>query len=309
MNRHGIRSVAIKALVFDAYGTLWDVRSVRAVADEAFPGCGEIIAEVWRQKQLEYSWLRTLMGRYEDFSIVTRDALAFTLRCLGLPYDAPVFQRIIDRYLHLDLYPDARDALAALQGRKLAILSNGSSAMLEALVHNTGLDKVLDMTISIDAAKAFKPSRAAYALIEARLGIAPADVLFVTSNPFDVCGAKAFGLQVAWIERVTPTALAGELADRRQIAASAVFGIFRTQMDELGFVPDYRLRALAELPQIVSGAAVCGGCAPRVRQAIDNLDLMLRSAGLEGCGHDGNIFAAACSKRQARRRGPTSHSK
>ena len=246
--------MTIKAVVFDAYGTLYDVQSVRNAADEAFPGYGEIITEVWRQKQLEYTWLRTLMERYQDFSVVTRDALAFTLRCLALKYEPAVFQRIMGKYLHLDLYPDAKDALSALTDRKLAILSNGSSEMLNALVRNTGLDRVLDATISIDSTKAFKPSRAAYSLIEARLGIPPADVLFVSCNPFDVCGAKSFGLQVAWIERVTPAAMASELADRRHIAPSSIFKMLRTQMDEFGFAPDYRVGALAELPKIVSRA-------------------------------------------------------
>ena len=134
--------MTIKALVFDAYGTLYDTQSVGAVADQAFPGYGGIIAQVWRQKQLEYTWLRTLMGRYEDLSVITRESLAFTLRCLGIEYDPPAFQRIMDKYVHLDLYPDAKDALRALKGRKLAILSNGSSEMLNALVRNTGLDRV-----------------------------------------------------------------------------------------------------------------------------------------------------------------------
>jgi 2-haloacid dehalogenase len=246
--------MTIKAVVFDAYGTLYDVQSVRIAADEAFPGYGEIIAEVWRQKQLEYSWLRTLMRRYEDFAVVTRDALAFTLRCLSLESDPPVFQRIIDKYLDLDLYPDAKDALAALKDRKLAILSNGSRRMLDPLVRNAGLDKVLDATISIDAKQAFKPSPAAYALIEPQLGVSPADVLFVSSNPFDVCGAKSFGLQVAWIERVPPEAMAGALAVHRPIAPSTLFKMLRLQMDELGFLPDYRIGALSELPELVASA-------------------------------------------------------
>jgi len=244
--------MTIKALVFDAYGTLYDVQSVRTAADEAFPGYGEIIAEVWRQKQLEYTWLRTLMGRYRDFSVITRDALVFTLRCLALDYHAAVVQRIMDKYLHLDLFPDAKDALTALKDRKLAILSNGSSEMLNALIHNSGMESVLDATISIDPARAFKPSRAAYALIETRLGTAPADVLFVSSNPFDVCGAKSFGLQVAWIERVTPAAMASESVDHQRPAPSTLFKMLRMQMDELGFAPDYRVGALAELPRVVS---------------------------------------------------------
>ena len=140
--------MTIKAIVFDAYGTLYDVQSVADVTEQAFPGYGEIVTQVWRIKQLEYSWLRTLMRRYQDFSVVTRDSLAYTLRVLGLTYDDAVFAGIMDKYLHLDLYPDALAALAELKGRKLAILSNGSPDMLNALVKNSGLDGVLDATIS-----------------------------------------------------------------------------------------------------------------------------------------------------------------
>ena len=114
----------------------------------------------------------------------------------------------MDKYLHLDLYPDAMPALAAMQDRKLAILSNGSTGMLDALVANSGLDRVLDATISIDSQRIFKPAPEAYGLIETRLGVPPAEVLFISSNPWDACGAKAFGLNVAWIERVTPEAMA-----------------------------------------------------------------------------------------------------
>ena len=170
--------MTIKAIVFDAYGTLYDVQSVADVTEQAFPGYGEIVTQVWRIKQLEYSWLRTLMRRYQDFSVVTRDSLAYTLRVLGLTYDDAVFAGIMDKYLHLDLYPDALAALAELKGRKLAILSNGSPDMLNALVKNSGLDGVLDATISIDANKVFKPAPDSYALIESTLGIGP-DAEFV----------------------------------------------------------------------------------------------------------------------------------
>jgi 2-haloacid dehalogenase len=242
----------IKAIVFDAYGTLYDVQSVAAVTEATFPGYGEIITQVWRIKQLEYSWLRSLMRRYEDFSVITRESLSYTLRCLGLQSDAAAFERIMDKYLHLDLYPDAVAALAGLRGRKLAILSNGSTAMLNALVHNSGLDRVLDATISIDSQKIFKPAPEAYSLIEATLGVAPNEVLFVSSNPWDACGAKAFGLNVAWIERVTPEAMAQAGASGKLVAPLTMFKAIRTQMDELGLEPDYRIHALSELPALVA---------------------------------------------------------
>ena len=244
--------MTIKAVVFDAYGTLYDIQSVATVTEEAFPGYGEIITQIWRIKQLEYTWLRSLMRRYEDFSVVTRESLAYTLRCLGLTYDEQVFAGIMDKYLHLDLYPDALASLTAMKDKKLAILSNGSPDMLGALVKNSGLDRVLDATISIDANKIFKPSPDAYALIESTLQIPPSDVLFISSNPWDACGAKAFGLNVAWIERVSPEAMAQACVKSDLVAPLTMFGALRTQMDELGLAPDHRIHALSELPPLVA---------------------------------------------------------
>jgi 2-haloacid dehalogenase len=245
--------MTIKAVVFDAYGTLFDIQSVAAVTEEAFPGYGDLITQIWRIKQLEYTWLRSLMRRYQDFSAVTRDSLAYTLRVLGLAHDPDAFERIMDKYLHLDLYPDATAALAAMRNRKLAILSNGSPAMLNALVANSGLDRVLDAVISVDAGKIFKPAPEAYTLIESVLGVPPAEVLFISSNPWDACGAKAFGLNVAWIERVTAEAMALACVKSDVMAPLTMFKAIRTQMDELGLEPDYRIRALSELPGVIAG--------------------------------------------------------
>jgi 2-haloacid dehalogenase len=244
--------VTIQAVVFDAYGTLYDIQSVAAITEEAFPGYGEIITQIWRIKQLEYTWMRSLMRRYEDFSVITRDSLAYTIRVLGLKHDTPTLERIMEKYLHLDLYPDARAALAALKGRKLAILSNGSTGMLKALVRNSGLERVLDATISVDSRKIFKPAPDAYALIESTLGVPPAEVLFVSSNPWDACGAKSFGLNVAWIERVTPQAMALACVKSDVVPPLTMFKAIRTQMDELGVEPDYRIHALSELPDLIA---------------------------------------------------------
>ena len=244
--------MTIKAVVFDAYGTLYDTQSVASITEETFPGYGDIITQIWRIKQLEYSWLRTLMHRYEDFSVITRESLTYTLRLLGLTYDGGAFERIMEKYLHLDLYPDASSSLATLRGRKLAILSNGSTDMLNALVRNSGLDRVLDATISINSKRMFKPSPDAYTLIESKLGVKPAEVLFVSSNPWDACGAKAFGLNVAWIERVTPEAMALACVDSEMVAPLTMFKAIRMQMDELGLQPDYRVHALSELPGVVA---------------------------------------------------------
>lgn len=247
--------MTIQAVVFDAYGTLFDIQSVATVTEEAFPRYGEIITQIWRIKQLEYTWFRSLMGRYEDFSVITKDSLAYTIRVLGLKHDAATFERIMDKYLHLELYPDALVTLGKLKGRKLAILSNGSSDMLNTLVHNTGLDRILDATISIDSKRIFKPSPDTYVLIEARLGVRPAEVLFVSSNPWDACGAKAFGLNVAWIERVTPEAMALACVKSDVVPPLTMFKALRTQMDELGVKPDYRIHGLSELPALVTAQA------------------------------------------------------
>ena len=244
--------MTIKAVVFDAYGTLYDIQSVAAVTEEAFPGYGEIVTQIWRIKQLEYTWLRSLMRRYQDFSVITKDSLAYAIRVLGLKHDAATFERIMDKYLHLDLYPDAVTALVAMKGRKLAILSNGSAGMLNALVRNSGLDRVLDATISIDSQKIFKPAPDAYTLIETTLGVPPAEVLFVSSNPWDACGAKSFGLNVAWIERVMPEAMALACVKTDMVAPLTMFKAIRTQMDELGIQPDYRIHALSELPELIA---------------------------------------------------------
>lgn len=124
----------IRAYVFDAYGTLFDVQSVSAVTDAAFPGHGEIITQVWRMKQLEYSWLCSLMGDYQDFWSVTRRALTYTLGILGLRPTEQLFEDIAEAYNRLTAYPDAAEALAGLTDVRRAILSNGSPAMLESLV-------------------------------------------------------------------------------------------------------------------------------------------------------------------------------
>ena len=244
--------MAIKAIVFDAYGTLYDIQSVASITDGAFPGYGELITQIWRIKQLEYTWLRSLMRRYEDFSVITRDSLAYTLRILGLTYDERIFELIMDKYVHLDLYPDARPTLLSLNGYKRAILSNGSTDMLTTLVRNTGLDSILDATISIDAKQIFKPSPDAYSLIEPRLNVTPADVLFVSSNPWDAIGAKAAGLKVAWIERVTPEGMAEACQKPDFIAPLTMFRAVRMQMDELGLEPDYKVNGLSALPGILS---------------------------------------------------------
>src|SRR5579859_452564 len=193
--------MAIRAIVFDAYGTLYDVQSVRTLAIDLCGDKGELVTQLWRLKQLEYSWLRSLMGDYEDFWSVTRAALEFSLTSVGIEPETSIRDRLMNKYLSLDLHPEARQALDQLNRYKLAILSNGSPQMLEALVASTGVAHCFADIISIDRAKAFKPNPACYALVEPALGVHPEEVLFVSSNGFDVAGAKRFGFHVAWIER------------------------------------------------------------------------------------------------------------
>jgi 2-haloacid dehalogenase len=244
--------MTIKAVVFDAYGTLYDIQSVASVTERAFPGYGELITQIWRMKQLEYTWLRSLMERYRDFSAITRESLSYTLGALGLTADAATFAAIMDKYVDLDPYPDARTTLEALKGRKLAILSNGSSDILDPLVQNSGFAPLLDATLSVDAVGHFKPSPKAYALVEQKLGIRPDEVAFVSSNPFDASGAKSFGFKVAWIERVTAAALAGEIRGAPVAGPLTMFKATRLRPDPFGFDPDWTINNLSELPALLA---------------------------------------------------------
>lgn len=242
----------MSTFVFDTYGTLYDVYSVAEATEDAFPGHGETITQVWRLKQLEYTWLRSLMGRYVDFWEVTRESLVYTLDSLGLDYDPATFDRILDRYLHLSPYPDALAALEALraQGHTLAILSNGSQEMLDRLVANTGLKQAVDAVISIDPSKTFKPSPSAYALVADTLGGSTDDVVFVSCNPFDVCGAKSFGFNVAWIERVPPQMMQDEVRAAPVVGPGTMFRLLRMQMDTLDFGPDFTIDTLTKLSEL-----------------------------------------------------------
>lgn len=240
-----------KAVVFDAYGTLYDVQSVSRAVEAAFPAHADTITQIWRIKQLEYSWLRSMMGRYRDFRQVTRESLEYTLGILGLNAGAAVIDPLIAAYDRLSPYPEAIQALIALKDHRLAILSNGSQAMLDALVRNSGLDRHLHAVISVDPKRAFKPDPRAYELVQERLGVQPPEVLFVTSNGFDVIGAKSFGFRVARIERVTPAALAAEMTGG-SIGPAAMFRALRTQTEAVGYPPDAVVHSLLDLPGLLA---------------------------------------------------------
>ncbi len=215
------------ALVFDAYGTLFDVHSVVALCDELWPGKGAQLSQLWRTKQLEYTWLRSLMGRYEDFSHVTESALRYACAGLKLPLDDARCAQLLKGYLHLATFPEVTEALGRLRGIRLAILSNGSPAMLEPVVFNAGLHGLITDVLSVDEAKIFKPDPRVYRIAVDRLGVPAKAIGFVSSNCWDAIGAKAFGFRTFWVNR------AG------------------APVDELGVRPDHELASLADLPGLV----------------------------------------------------------
>ena len=214
----------IRGYVFDAYGTLFDVHSV-VEAGRAISADPMAFSLAWRGKQLEYTWLRSLMGRYEDFWAVTEDALRWAIARLDLRATAADVQRLMEAYLSLACFPEVAAALGSLAGRPRAILSNGAPKMLAAAVASSGLGAHLDHVLSVDAVKTYKPSPAVYALAPDRLGIPASELLFVSSNAWDVAGAKSFGFQVAWCNR------AGAPPER------------------LGFAADHVVRSLDQLPR------------------------------------------------------------
>ena len=190
----------IRGYVFDAYGTLFDVHSV-VEAGREITSDPAALSTMWRQKQLEYTWLRALMGTYVDFWVVTEAALRYSIRRLGLGATEAQVRRLMDAYLSLACFPEVKAALGRLAGRPRAVLSNGSPAMLAAAVTASALTALLEHVISVDRVKTYKPSPLVYALGPQVLGIAAGELLFVSSNGWDVAGAKSFGYQVAWCNR------------------------------------------------------------------------------------------------------------
>ena len=195
----------VDALVFDAYGTLFDVHTVAAVAERFFPGRGDALARSWRRKQLEYTWLQSLMlsatQRREDFAALTAHALDHAVDGLGLVVQPAQRHRLLDAYLDLSPFPEAVGALAALAPLPRLILSNGTRAMLEPLAASTGLALHLDAILSADSAGIYKPSPRVYQLAVDHLKLAPQRIGFVSSNGWDVAGAKAFGFTALWVNR------------------------------------------------------------------------------------------------------------
>ena len=195
-------------VVFDAYGTLFDVAAAaRRAATE--PDGAELaliwprLAETWRRKQLEYTWLRRIMGAHADFATVTADALDWAMEAEGLGHAPALRARLLALYDRLEPYAEALGLLEALRERdkRLAILSNGTPGMLAQAVSAAGFDGRFEAVISVEEVGCYKPDPVVYAQVEARLGVPPAGVMFVSSNGWDIAGAARFGFTTAWVNR------------------------------------------------------------------------------------------------------------
>jgi 2-haloacid dehalogenase len=208
----------VKVFAFDAYGTLFDVYSVTALCEQLFPGKGNALAQLWRAKQLQYSQMRSLMGRHKDFRQLTEDGLDYASKSLKLDLSPEKRKRLMESYLSLAAFPDVRPGLEALkkQGLQLAILSNGEPKMLEAAAKNAGIYDLLDKIISVEEVKIFKPSPRVYNLGPERMKVSNAELGFVSSNSWDVQGAASAGLITFWIQRSAgePPEVLGFTADQ-----------------------------------------------------------------------------------------------
>jgi len=191
----------IKAFVFDVYGTLFDVIAIKDQCEEVFPGHGEAISQTWRTKQVEYFMMRQLMGKYDTLYAVTRSALKYALEDEGLESTEDIEQQLMDAYLHLPLYEESEAVLKQLQDHQLVVFSNGSHDMLDPLIENAGIKDLLDKAVSVDEIKQFKPAPAAYQYVLDQLNIERDEILFMSSNGWDISGAKNFGFRTAWINR------------------------------------------------------------------------------------------------------------
>ena len=215
------------AFVFDAYGTLFDVHSVAVLADEIAPGRGLELSRLWRSKQLEYTWLGSLMQSAtrsrRDFDDLTASALAYAADAMGLAVSPEATRRLVDGYLDLAPFPDAGALLAALAPRPRWILSNGTERSLAKLVAASGLEGRLTGVLSVDAVDVYKPSPRVYAHAAATIGVPAERIGFVSANAWDAIGAQSFGFTAIWINRA------------------------HAPVDRHGPPPRYTVRSLAEI--------------------------------------------------------------
>jgi 2-haloacid dehalogenase len=223
-----IAPAGIKACVFDAYGTLFDYASAAARCRDVLGDKLDPLNALWREKQLQYTWLRALQGRHADFWRVTGDALDFALETLRLG-DAGLRTRLMELYLTLDAFPEVPDMLRRLKaaGMKTAILSNGSPDMLDAAVRNAGIGDLLDAVMSVEAVGVYKPDPKVYHLAVDRFGIPAAAISFQSSNAWDAWAASAFGMRVVWCNR------------------------YGQRPERLPGKPDHEVKSLAELPALL----------------------------------------------------------
>jgi 2-haloacid dehalogenase len=219
----------VRACLFDAYGTIFDFASAAARCEAAPPDQRAALTTLWRDKQLQYSWLRTLQGRYVDFWQVTGEALDFALEALEL--DASLHGPLMALYRELAPFPEVKRVLEALRaaGHVTGILSNGSPQMLDAAVTGAGLSGLFDAVMSVDAVQAFKTHPSVYRHAAERLGMAPGDIAFISSNGWDAYAASDFGMQVVWCNR------------------------YGQPRERLPGQPDAEIATLAELPALLGG--------------------------------------------------------
>ncbi len=218
----------IKACVFDAYGTLFDFNSAVGRHRERLGNVADQVSALWRTKQLEYTWLRSLMGRHAEFWQVTQDALDYALDAFAVS-DRNLRNDIINTYLSLDCYPDVKGALKTLKagGQQLVILSNGTPAMLEAAVKSSGLEDLIDRILSVEEVGIYKPDPRVYRLATDRLSLQAGQIVFLSANAWDAVGAANVGLRVAWINR------------------------FGQRRERLPSQPDAEIKTLSDLPALL----------------------------------------------------------
>jgi len=195
--------VAPRAVLFDAYGTLFDVYSVGLLAEQLFPGCGDRLAQAWRDKQIEYTRLCSMSGHYRPFWDLTRAGLRYAALRLGLTLDAGTEDRLMNQYRHLSAFPENREVLHALKERRIpaGILSNGDPEMLGVAVRSAGFSGLLAHVLSVHPLRRFKTDPAAYALGPQALNLPAAEILFVSSNGWDALGATWYGYTTLWVNR------------------------------------------------------------------------------------------------------------
>ena len=194
---------APRAVLFDAYGTLFDVYSVGLLAEQLFPGQGDKLGVLWRDKQIEYTRLVSMSGQYRPFWDLTRAGLRYAAQRLGLPLDGTAEERLMNQYRHLSAFPENLEVLRALQSRgvKAGILSNGDPEMLGVAVKSAGFSGLLDPVLSVHGIRKYKTDPAAYALGPQALGLSARDILFVSSNGWDAIGATWYGYTTLWVNR------------------------------------------------------------------------------------------------------------